>query len=104
MSKLLISLVNIDAKSLLAIGAVFAIIAYVVSTRNEKLKGIPVVTDCGGDHERAMMEGALKVSSKVQYFDLMCALAKGACFLLVPQYSVRCGDSTALHDRTTMLL
>lgn len=42
-------------------GVILAVVAFVLSSRAEKLVGVPVMTGYGSDHERAMMEGALKV-------------------------------------------
>jgi hypothetical protein len=54
--------VKIDARFLLGVGGILvAIISFALSRRAEKLVGIPVMTGYGSDHERAMMEGSLKV-------------------------------------------
>jgi hypothetical protein len=55
--------VKVDTKLLLGVGGIlFAVVAFVRSRRVEKLVGIPVMTGYGSDHEKAMMEGTLKVS------------------------------------------
>lgn len=55
--------VNVDTKLLLGIGGILlAIVAFALSRREEKLVGIPVMTGYGSDHEKAMMEGTLRVS------------------------------------------
>ena len=55
--------VKVDARLLLGVGGILlAIIAFVLSRRGEKLVGIPVMTGYGSDHEKAIMEGSLKVS------------------------------------------
>ena len=55
--------VNVDAKLLLGVGGILlAIVAFILSRRGEKLVGIPVMTGYGSDHEKAIMEGALKVT------------------------------------------
>lgn len=54
--------VKLDIKALLGVGGILlAIVAFVLSRRAEKLVGIPVMTGYGSDHEKAMMEGTLKV-------------------------------------------
>ena len=54
---------TIDPKLLLGVGGlIVALVVFVLSDRTEKIVGIPVMTGYGLDHERAMMEGALKVS------------------------------------------
>jgi hypothetical protein len=53
---------DFDAKFVLGVGGILvALAAYVLSQRQEKLVGIPVMTGYGDDHERAMIEGTLKV-------------------------------------------
>ena len=55
--------VKVDAKLLLGVGGILlAIVAFVLSRRGGKLVGIPVMTGYGADHEKAIMDGALKVS------------------------------------------
>lgn len=56
--------VTVDTKMLLfgVCGIILALIAIVLSRQAEQLVGIPVMTGYGEDHERAMMEGTLKVS------------------------------------------
>jgi len=57
---------NLNTKVLLGVGGIiFTIIAFVLSRRVEKLVGIPVMTGYGSDHEKAMMEGTLRVSVTV---------------------------------------
>ncbi|KAI9646523.1 hypothetical protein NHQ30_004516 [Ciborinia camelliae] len=51
----------IDPKLLLCVcGLIFALAVFILSNRTEKIVGIPAMTGYGLDHERAMMEGALK--------------------------------------------
>lgn len=55
--------VNANTKLLLGVGGILlAVVAFIVSRRAEKLIGIPVMTGYGSDYEKALMEGALKVS------------------------------------------
>lgn len=55
--------VKVDTKFLLAVGGILlAIVAFALSRRQEQLVGIPVMIGYGSDHEKAMMEGVLKVS------------------------------------------
>lgn len=55
--------INVDINLLLGVGGIIlALVAFVFSRRAEKLVGIPVMTGYGSDHEKAMMEGTLKVS------------------------------------------
>ena len=48
--------------SLLGGGVLLGITAFLLSRRREKLRNIPVMSGYGEDQERALMEGALKVS------------------------------------------
>lgn len=55
--------VRVDTSLLLGVGGIIlALIAFILSRRTEKLVGIPVMTGYGSDHEKAMMEGTLKVN------------------------------------------
>ena len=55
--------VEVDTKLLLGVGGIIlAIVAFVLSRRGERLVGIPVMSGYGSDHEKAMMEGTLRVS------------------------------------------
>ena len=55
--------VKVDTKILLCVaGILLAIVAFVISRRAEKLEGIPVMSGYGSDHEKAIMDGALKVN------------------------------------------
>ena len=55
--------VKIDLNLLLGLGGIIlALVSFVLLRRAEKVVGIPVMTGYGSDHEKAMMEGTLKVS------------------------------------------
>lgn len=55
--------VKVDTNLLLGVGSIIlALVSFVLSRRAEKLVGIPVMTGYGSNHEKAMMEGTLKVS------------------------------------------
>lgn len=55
--------VKVDTKILLGVGGILlAVVAFILTRRAEQLVGIPVMTGYGSDHDKAIMEGALKVS------------------------------------------
>jgi hypothetical protein len=57
---------GIDTKFLF--GGVFVLsvlMGVILNGRKQKLKGIPVMMGYGSDHEKALMDGTLKVSSVV---------------------------------------
>jgi hypothetical protein len=45
------------------VGILLAVVSYALSRRTEKLEGIPVMTGYGDDHEKAMLDGTMKVGS-----------------------------------------
>lgn len=54
--------VGVDTYLLLGVGGIIlTLVALFLSRRAEKLVDIPVMTGYGSDHEKAMMEGTLKV-------------------------------------------
>lgn len=66
---------TIELKMLLGVGGlIVALIVFVYTNRTEKLVGVPVMTGYGMEHERAMMEGALKVSLRINIFVSTCSL------------------------------
>ena len=72
--------VKVDTNLLLGIGGlIIALVAFVLSRRAEKLVGIPVMTGCGSDHEKAMMEGTLKVSVSINILMSISSLNPICC-------------------------
>lgn len=64
----LLANMEFDAKFTFGVsGILIALVAYVLSQRRERLVGIPVMTGYGDDHERAMVDGTLKVLSTSVY-------------------------------------
>ena len=60
--------VKVDTNLLLGVGGIIiALVSLVLSRRAEKLVGIPVMTGYGSDHEKAMIEGTVKVSVSNQH-------------------------------------
>jgi len=95
--------VKVDTKLLLGVGGILlAIVAFVLSRRAEKLVGIPVMTGYGSDHEKAMMEGTLKVSVATNILNEL--LTECSFFFVVPVNSLCCGDPATLCDNTDVLL
>jgi len=76
--------VKVDTNLLLGVGGIIlALVSFVLSRRAEKLVGIPVMTGYGSNHEKAMMEGTLKVSVTTNI--LMSTSSLNPTFCSTPQ-------------------
>ena len=73
-------------------GIIIALVAFVLSRRAEKLVGIPVMTGYGSDHEKAMIEGTLKVSASTNILMSISSLNPTCCSTRQPPLLSRPND------------
>jgi hypothetical protein len=59
---------KMDAQFIICgVGILLAVVSFVISRRAERLQGIPLMTGYGNDHEKAMVEGTMKVCSATMH-------------------------------------